>query len=597
MRTPAFSQRSTQLASLIEPQDSKLNHSRDYAVKVALEQPELLRDSLRSVCPDSMSIDSKEIVLQALFGEHLFKKEGWLSGRETFDQFQALVQIGCSIRQAVKENECPLLKHEHINELIDLIAFLERPEYRPKLLDAFDQLIKRPAIRQSNYIELTKSLSVYGLPQSMLIYPMMSASSLSLDEKKTVMQDYGNKGFKNAFKLRKMLDFLVRLEVFASRPDIQAQLLRATCPSVDESCLGKKQVLPKLLANINLMQVVIPFIEAGDSALIEVDINELNSPKALLESVKQSAIFVLGHEPTAENYAAIEKYFERIDDPSCLLVWAARQHEFCKKSSGRGFKNLELVKEASSWILNEDQVSRYQANKSLLLLKDKNEQAYRRWCELEAQPNLTVTPMNIHIDYSGYMEEEGSCVELEFDGLVENNNVDKFGQFIELSRKSGWAAKVTSNLDDLLTCGTRVPGSCQNVNEDGSLNQGLIGYIKTAKMAGVWQGDALFGRNMLFLGWDAKQSKHVIVVAHHAYGQPECNDGYREVMKLAAQKYANWVGLELVDAAGSFHDPLNLLVTNSREVVIPLSDPTYIDGMGVCSHDIQLKVKDTSFHY
>jgi len=543
----------------------KMNFSveqlKNYAVQFALENPVILRDSLHSFCLDSMPIENQQAMLQALFGENISQKDSWISERASFHKLKALVHLGCSIHSAVRMHESPLLKHDHIVDLIEHISSLERPEYHQKLLDAFDRLIKMPAISQSNYIELTKFLSLYGLPQSMLIYPMVAASSLSVDEKKNVMQDYGNKGFKNAFKLSKMLDFLVRLGVFENKPDIQACLLLATCPSVDESSLGKKQILPKLLANINLMQVVISCMELGFSAVMDFDLTELTSPKTLLELVKQLAIFVLEHEPTPERYSAIEKYFDRIDDPSCLLVWAAKQHEFCKKSPQQGFKNLASVKELSSWIINKDQKSRYQNNQALLLLKEKNEPAYRRWCELEAEPNLEITPMNMQIDSSGDVDES-ACV-----------------------------AKVTSSLDDILTCGTRVPGSCQHVNANGALNQGLIGYMKAAKMAGVWQKDALFGRNMLFLGWDPTQNKHVIVMAHHAYGQPECDSEYRKLMKLASQKYADWVGLELVDAAGSFGDPLNLLSSDTREIVLPLSDPTYIDGMGVCFHDIRLKVR------
>ena len=561
----------------------------DYAVNLAAKSPEVLRNYLQSFRPHSMSTEIQEAILQALFGESVPKKGGWLSAVATSSQLKALIDMGCWIQRAVRLHECPLLKHDKIADLIQCIVSIERPEHHYKMLHAFEQLVIGAAEWQSEYVALTESLSRYGLPQSMLIHQIIRSSSLSLDEKKYIIQDYGNKGFKNAFKLSKQLAFLIRLESLADKPDIQSRLLLATCPSLDESDIGKKQVMPKLLANINLMQVVVPLIETG-FAPADIDLTKISSPKTLLESVKQLAVFVLGHEPTEENILAIENYFDRIDDPSCLLVWAARQHEFCKKSPMQGLKNLESVKELSHWIIHNDHTARYQKQKTLPLLKEQNEQAYRRWCELETQPNLAITPANIQIDYAAYSDNSAG-VELEFDGLIEGNDIDKLGKLMALSRKSGWEAKVTSSLDDILTCGTHVPGSCQHVNADGSLNQGLIGYMKAAKMAGVWQTDKLFGRNMLFLGWDPKQNKHVIVMARNTYGQPECDDGYRELIKLASQKYADWVGLELTDSNISLRDPLDVVALNIRTIVIPLSEPTYFDGLGVCCDDISLNVK------
>lgn len=162
---------------------------------------------------------------------------------------------------------------------------------------------------------------------------------------------------------------------------------------------------------------------------------------------------------------------------------------------------------------------------------------------------------------------------------------------LKLVEEAGWEAKVTSDLDDILMCGTDVPGSCQNVHGKGSLNQGLIGYMQDGKMAGVWYGDKLFGRNMLFLGWDREQEKHVVVMAANTYGQPECDDRYREAIKLAGTAYADWLGLELVDSISSLDTPETEEGAGVRKIDIALNVPTYFDGRGVCSNDIVLTVR------
>ena len=113
------------------------------------------------------------------------------------------------------------------------------------------------------------------------------------------------------------------------------------------------------MMNTNLMQVLIQFDQMDDglfslSRAIDLDIEGVKTASQLLKAVKMLAVFLLGQEGSKESVEAIERYFTRVENPSALLIWATRQHEFAIKSPAPGRLNLPLMEKVSSWLIYDD---------------------------------------------------------------------------------------------------------------------------------------------------------------------------------------------------------------------------------------------------
>ncbi len=147
-----------------------------------------------------------------------------------------------------------------------------------------------------------------------------------------------------------------------------------------------------------------------------------------------------------------------------------------------------------------------------------------------------------------------------------------------LVNSAGLSIHSTDNPEDILLCGTELLGSCQKVDGDPTLNQGLVGYLRngqTRLLAIKDKEGCIVARRLIRLLWNEQQQKPVLFLErlYSNIDNPGLDDALLEEAKKMAKRLdcpltcLNLPGKKLED----YSDPLQSLGGSA---------PEYVDGAG-----------------
>jgi len=118
----------------------------------------------------------------------------------------------------------------------------------------------------------------------------------------------------------------------------------------------------------------------------------------------------------------------------------------------------------------------------------------------------------------------------------------------------GRLIECSDSWEDLLVCGTDVPGSCQRVDGEQRLNKCLLAYIMDGKNRLLCVKDdqeKIVGRAILRLLFKEGAEQAPVIYMEEYYGDPS----YEENIQAAAKEISQQLGVELYDMVGTYKNP------------------------------------------